>query len=110
MGKKKKTKKIKTKNSIVYILFYLCKMPIKPSALSLKECSLNQVALKIELICYGQIKGSKELAKFINDEDYLKVAGPFSDWPTNLLEELAERVYAKRSGQKHLLHLIIQPQ
>ena len=37
------------------------------------------------------------------------VQGPFVDWPATLLEDLAAAIYGKRSGQRHLLHLIIQP-
>ena len=40
----------------------------------------------------------------------MKVEGPFVDWPPNLLEEVMEALYAKRSGLKHLIHLVIQPQ
>ena len=39
----------------------------------------------------------------------MKVEGPFVDWPTNLLEEVAKALYDKRSGLKHLIHLVIQP-
>ena len=39
----------------------------------------------------------------------MKVEGPFVDWPPNLLEEVMEALYAKRSGLKHLIHLVIQP-
>ena len=39
----------------------------------------------------------------------MKVEGPFVDWPPNLLEEVMEAIYAKRSGLKHLIHLVIQP-
>ena len=39
----------------------------------------------------------------------MKVEGPFVDWPPNLLEEVVEALYAKRSGLKHLIHLVIQP-
>ena len=62
-----------------------------------------------EQICYGHKKGSKELAKYIHNEDFLKISGPFTDWPNSLLEELANDIYLSRSGQKHLLHLVIQP-
>ena len=52
-------------------------MPKKPSALTLKHCALNCVALNCETICYGYKESSKELAKFINDEGFLEVEGPF---------------------------------
>ena len=40
----------------------------------------------------------------------MKVEGPFVDWPPNLLEEVMDALYAKRSGLKHFIHLVIQPQ
>ena len=52
-------------------------MPKRPSAKNLKECALNSVAQNIEEICYGYSRGSKELAKFYHEEQYLEVEGPF---------------------------------
>ena len=52
-------------------------MPKRPSAKNLKECALNCVAQNIEEICYGYNRGSKELAKFYHEEQYLEVEGPF---------------------------------
>ena len=52
-------------------------MPKKPSAKNLKEWALNCVAQNIEEICYGYSRGSKELAKFYHEEQYLQVEGPF---------------------------------
>lgn len=84
-------------------------MPRKPSPNTLKQFALKEVALHCESICYGHKKGSKELAKYIHNEDFVKIAGPFVDWPSSLLEELAKEIYSNRSGHKHLLHLVIQP-
>lgn len=84
-------------------------MPKKPSPLSLKQYALSEVSMHCELICYGMKKGSKELAKYIHEEHYNSIEGPFVDWPSSLLEELAMKIYNKRSGHKHLLHLVIQP-
>ena len=52
-------------------------MPKRPSAKNLKEWALNCVAQNIEEICYGYNRGSKELAKFYHEEQYLEVEGPF---------------------------------
>ena len=52
-------------------------MPKRPSAKNLKEWALNCVAQNIEEICYGFNRGSKELAKFYHEEQYLEVEGPF---------------------------------
>ena len=84
-------------------------MPQKACPPTLKERSLKEVSMNIELLSYGIPKGSKELAKCIHDENYLSVKGPFVDWPTSLLEELTAQIYRSRSGLKHILHLIIQP-
>jgi hypothetical protein len=35
---------------------------------------------------------------------------PFSHWPPSLLTDLSDAIYANRSGQKHLLYHVIQPQ
>ena len=85
-------------------------MPTRPSPSSLKQKALNSVATYLELICYGHTKGSKDQARFIHTEGYLDTDGPFVDWPTSLLKDLSKAIYEKRSGHKHLLHLVIQPQ
>ena len=51
-------------------------MPARYSALKLKHFALECVALNFEWICYGYKKGSKELAKFIQEEGFLQIEGP----------------------------------
>ena len=74
-------------------------MPTKPSPQSLKTCALKEVSLHCEWICYGYKKGSKELAKYIHNEGFLEVDGPFKDWPPSLLDELAHNIYKTRQDK-----------
>ena len=81
-------------------------MPCRPSAKSLKQCCLDSVATNLELLCYGEKKGSKTLAKIIESDDYKRYDSPFSDFPAPLLKDLNVTVYNRRSGFKHLLYQV----
>ncbi len=85
-------------------------MPCRPSPRSLKRCSLEAVASNFELLCYGAPRGSKQLHSLIESDRITQFSSPFSEWPSSLLCELSDVVYAQRSGQKHFLYQIIQPQ
>lgn len=71
-------------------------MPKRPSPKTLKQSALVELSRHCEWICYGYKNGSKELAKYINDEGYIQVKGPFVDWPNNLLDELSNVIYSTR--------------
>ena len=79
-------------------------MPCRPSAKSLRQCSLDAIATNLEFLCYGFHRGSKDLACLIESDQYKDYASPFQDLPASLLEDLNLTVYNKRSGLKHLLH------
>ena len=40
----------------------------------------------------------------------LNQKGPFADWPTSMILDMCKEVYTTRSGLKHHIHLVIQPQ
>lgn len=71
-------------------------MPKRLSPKTLKQFALVGLSRHCEWICYGYKKGSKELAKYIYDESYTQVKGPFVDWPNSLLDELAAAMYLTR--------------
>jgi hypothetical protein len=43
-------------------------MPRRPSPRSLRQCSLNAVAVHFEAICYGAKRGTKELHRLIESD------------------------------------------
>ena len=43
-------------------------------------------------------------------ESNMNKKGPFADWPTSMILDMCKEVYLTRSGLKHHIHLVIQPQ
>jgi hypothetical protein len=70
-------------------------MPLRRNPTSLKDRSLKAVTLNFEMLCYGTkyVKGSKALAEYIHTEGYKDIEGPFTDWPSTMLQELLAALY-----------------
>jgi hypothetical protein len=106
-------------------------MPVRRHPRTLKLLAFQSVIDHFEMICYGRkfAKGTKALATYIDKEGYKAVSGPFSLWPTGMLQDLLEALYRycssiktfiyfhslipmfrHRCGHQHLLHCVIQPQ
>ncbi len=79
-------------------------MPCRPSPKSLRQSSLDAIAMNLELLCYGVRRGSKELSELIESSKFKEFSSPFKNLPASLLEDLNRTVYNKRSGLRHLLH------
>ena len=64
-------------------------MPCRPSPKSLRQYSLDAVALHRELLCYGAPRGSKALAALIEDDSFKEFESPFREWPGSLLQDFS---------------------
>lgn len=83
---------------------------MRPSPPSLRDSALLSVSDNLELVCYGVSRGSQELLKLLDSGQYKSVAGPLTELPGSVLEDLIEVVCMDRGCPQHLLHLLLQPQ
>lgn len=68
-------------------------MPCRPSPRSLRQESLDAVALHLESICYGAARGTKELHRLIETDAITQYDSPFREWPSSLLGDLSDAIY-----------------
>lgn len=70
-------------------------MPLRRNPRTLKLHAYQSVMDNFEMLCYGRkyAKGTKELAAYIDNEGYKEIGGPFSLWPTGMLQDLLEALY-----------------
>ncbi|XP_046442838.1 uncharacterized protein LOC124193184 [Daphnia pulex] len=83
-------------------------MPRLNQPLSMRKCALQSLAQQFEVVCYGTTP-THRLRDLIEDGTYLDFQGPFTQWPSDLLEELFQAVAQLRPVGRAYLHHLIQP-
>ena len=88
-------------------------MPVRPTAPTLRLRCMQTISSKYELICYGcveRVQMNKLLDADGDESGYRDIPGPFTNFPSSLLEDLLEVVNDQRGLPKETLHQLILPQ
>ncbi|XP_057376371.1 uncharacterized protein LOC130697487 [Daphnia carinata] len=83
-------------------------MPRLNQPLSMRKRALQSLAQHFPVVCYGTTP-THTLADLIEDGSYLNIKGPFTQWPSDLLEEMLQTVAQQRPLGRAYLHHLIQP-